>query len=100
MRQYHVCGVIHSVRVDVLSDDKCFKITLDLADGLLRMRLETRTRILWADAICINQEDLEECGYKVTIMTQIYQQAERVLVWLGEGDGTAKAVFQLAEMIS
>ncbi|CAK1367859.1 unnamed protein product [Cercospora beticola] len=41
---------------------------------------------LWADAICINQNDSEEKEAQMKIMSSIYQRAGNVLVWLGEGD--------------
>lgn len=42
-------------------------------------------RIFWIDAICINQDDLEERAAQVKIMSEIYDKAHEVLVWLGEG---------------
>lgn len=41
---------------------------------------------LWVDAVCINQEDLEERSQQVRMMRDIYSAAQHVLVWLGEGD--------------
>lgn len=41
---------------------------------------------LWVDAVCINQEDLEERSQQVRMMRDIYSAAQRVLIWLGEGD--------------
>ena len=41
--------------------------------------------VLWVDALCINQEDDEERNTQVAMMQDIYQKAERVVVWLGEG---------------
>jgi hypothetical protein len=41
-------------------------------------------RILWIDAICINQEDNEEKGRQVRLMAKIYAKASRVVVWLGK----------------
>jgi hypothetical protein len=41
-------------------------------------------RILWIDAICINQEDNAEKGQQVQSMAKIYAKASRVIVWLGE----------------
>lgn len=45
-------------------------------------------KYLWLDAICINQgtdEDaLEERSIQITLMKQIYEQAAKVLVWLGK----------------
>ncbi|KAH9213125.1 hypothetical protein DL95DRAFT_302949, partial [Leptodontidium sp. 2 PMI_412] len=34
---------------------------------------------LWVDAICINQQDLEERSAQVQLMKKIYQQAEGVI---------------------
>ncbi|CAG9948970.1 unnamed protein product, partial [Clonostachys rosea f. rosea IK726] len=41
-------------------------------------------RIIWIDAICINQEDIDEKGQQVQCMAKIYARASRVIVWLGK----------------
>ncbi|KAF2804654.1 uncharacterized protein BDZ99DRAFT_575297 [Mytilinidion resinicola] len=41
---------------------------------------------LWADAICINQEDLDERTSQVRMMKNIFESAEHVLAWLGPDD--------------
>lgn len=41
---------------------------------------------LWADALCINQNDLAERSSQVKLMSEIYRAASRTLVWLGEKD--------------
>lgn len=38
---------------------------------------------LWIDAICINQSDLQERSAQVSIMKEIYHNAQLVYVWLG-----------------
>ena len=38
---------------------------------------------IWADAVCINQDDLTEKNQQVRMMDQIYQNATVVSVWLG-----------------
>ncbi|CZT19198.1 uncharacterized protein RCC_05044 [Ramularia collo-cygni] len=45
----------------------------------------SRYLLLWADQICINQDDIAEKNRQVAMMTQIYQKAELVLVWLPSG---------------
>ncbi|USP76305.1 hypothetical protein yc1106_03579 [Curvularia clavata] len=40
-------------------------------------------RRLWVDAVCINQEDLQERLSQVKLMSYIYAGARRVLSWLG-----------------
>lgn len=44
-------------------------------------------RRLWADAICINQEDMLERISQVEQMARIYAGARRVLSWLGWEEG-------------
>ena len=40
--------------------------------------------MLWVDAVCINQSDIEERGHQVKLMRRIYKNATRVLIWIGE----------------
>ncbi|KAK4139497.1 heterokaryon incompatibility protein-domain-containing protein [Dichotomopilus funicola] len=46
-----------------------------------------KRRRLWADALCINQDDLSERTSQVELMAQIFAGAERVLAWLGWEEG-------------
>ena len=39
---------------------------------------------LWVDAICINQDDDHEKSTQIPLMSDIYQSAMRVLIWLGD----------------
>lgn len=48
--------------------------------------LRLRSVPVWIDAICINQADPEERARQVALMSRIYRQALRVLLWIGEGD--------------
>jgi hypothetical protein len=71
----------------ILCDGHVLSITANLSSVLRRVRLPDAPRKLWVDLICINQEDLEEKGYQVAIMGQIYRRASRVLVLIGSDDG-------------
>ena len=63
-----------------------YKVTRNL-DSLLRaFRLRDKHRILWVDAICINQSDPAEKTHQVGSMGSIYSSASGVLVWLGKAD--------------
>ncbi|TVY50468.1 Heterokaryon incompatibility protein 6,OR allele [Lachnellula cervina] len=42
-----------------------------------------KAQVLWVDALCINQKDLEERSAQVRQMADIYGKAWRVVVWLG-----------------
>ncbi|OCK96610.1 HET-domain-containing protein [Cenococcum geophilum 1.58] len=71
-------------------------ITTNLADALRTFRYLTRPRTLWADALCINQQDLEEKNTQVNGMGELYKRARRVLVWAGrDPNSLAKDAFQL-----
>ena len=38
----------------------------------------------WYDALCFNQDDVDERSQQVRLMRDIYSQAWQVVVWLGE----------------
>ncbi|KAK1520545.1 uncharacterized protein CCOS01_10664 [Colletotrichum costaricense] len=59
-------------------------ITKNCSNALRRLRYQNRPRRLWVDAICINQNDVGERSHQVGIMQNIYNYAERVLIYLGE----------------
>ncbi|KAF5248255.1 hypothetical protein FANTH_6048 [Fusarium anthophilum] len=75
------------------SDHKPESILIDACDlpigenlfaALLHLRDRSIERILWIDAICINQQDTKEKGHQVQSMAKIYATATRVFVWLGK----------------
>ncbi|RSL85676.1 hypothetical protein CEP52_016061 [Fusarium oligoseptatum] len=41
---------------------------------------------LWVDALCINQQDLEERAWQVQLMGRIYSSAQVVYCWIGPTD--------------
>jgi hypothetical protein len=53
----------------------------DLSDGC---------RILWVDAISINQDDIEERNHQILRMKDIFSSASRVVVWLGSATPGSK----------
>lgn len=59
-------------------------ITKNCAAALRRLRDKREERILWIDAIAINQESHQERSQQVILMDQIYSQASGVIVYLGE----------------
>jgi hypothetical protein len=72
--------------VDVQCNRLRVPITVSLADALRNFRSTSEPRLLWADALCINQKDDQEKGHQVKRMGEVYTNAERVLVWLGRDD--------------
>lgn len=62
-------------------------ITENLAMALKHLRRPDTCRILWVDAICINQDDVAERSIEVASMGDIFRNALQVVVWLGpDGD--------------
>ncbi|OCK95422.1 HET-domain-containing protein [Cenococcum geophilum 1.58] len=59
-------------------------ITRNCEAALRRLRLEGEERVLWVDAICIDQRNVQERNSQVRLMPAIYRQAKRVLAYLGE----------------
>lgn len=45
---------------------------------------ETLPRLIWADAICINQQDPEEKKIQIPLMSRIFGGAEKTVAWLGD----------------
>ncbi|KAK4227339.1 heterokaryon incompatibility protein-domain-containing protein [Podospora fimiseda] len=63
---------------------KLLKLTENLANSLHNIRHETEVRMLWVDAISINQRSQEEKAQQVPLMSLIYRRAKNVLVLLGD----------------
>ncbi|KAK4664073.1 uncharacterized protein QC763_500170 [Podospora pseudopauciseta] len=64
-------------------DGATVQIGRNLRSALLHLRYHEKPRILWVDAACINQEDMDERNRQVMLMGDIYTKAARTLVWLG-----------------
>lgn len=59
-------------------------MTQNLWRALQRLRpKEGKPLVIWADAVCINQNDVVERGAQISKMRGIYQGAEGVAVWVG-----------------
>lgn len=65
-------------------DDGVLMIRDNLYAALKSFRFKNQVRHVWADAVCINQDDLVERSQQVSIMHEVYYQAKHVRVWLGE----------------
>ena len=85
----------HAITVNTQS----FEVGPSLIAALRCLRKEDEARTLWVDAICINQEDIEELATQVDAMEIVYQLAERTLVWLGEEDESAIITIKILEAL-
>lgn len=71
-----------------------FSVTESLFRALLYLRDEQVDRILWIDAICIDQENDIERGHQVRRMALIYKNARQVVIWLGLPTPETDLVFE------
>ncbi|KAH9207808.1 heterokaryon incompatibility protein-domain-containing protein, partial [Leptodontidium sp. 2 PMI_412] len=75
--------------LDILCNGKAIPVGPNLYSALRHLRGGYGTRIIWIDAICINQADSDERSKQVLFMNAIYRKAQHVTVWLGEHEGSA-----------
>jgi hypothetical protein len=69
---------------EILVNGLPFSITRNLEHALRSLRQDGVARTLWVDAICIDQSQVLERNHQVAQMHQIYAEAERVIIWLGD----------------
>jgi hypothetical protein len=86
------------VKRSVFTHEYCFNVTTNLWAALSHLRNHARERILWVDAICIDQENREEKEHQIQSMAKIYAQANRVIVWLGEGADNSNLALKAIRM--
>lgn len=76
----------------ILVNKKPFQTTKNLRNALSLIRRAAQPIILWVDAICINQRDLDERRDQVLQMRRIYASAKQVRIMLGDDDHEAEDV--------
>ncbi|KAH0556412.1 hypothetical protein GP486_005667 [Trichoglossum hirsutum] len=57
-------------------------------------------RLVWVDAVCVNQSDIEERNHQIQLMGQIYTGASVVVSWLGPHDEMLSTAFRIIRLIS
>ncbi len=84
----------------MIIDGKIAYVRDNLFEAIKHLRLISDIRIVWVDALCINQVDLVERESQVAQMGTIYSNAKRVAVWLGTGnDATDYAIDFLNKLL-
>lgn len=80
-------------------DGRNMPVTINLEAALQQLRSNGHTR-LWADAVCINQGDINERSRQILKMADIYKRAEMVIAWLGVSADGSDLVFDWMNSIS
>lgn len=76
----------------VTVNDKAIRITKNLHSVLLHVRRENSIVTLWADALCIFQDDELEKSQQVQMMGDIFRSATSTFIWLGESSDDDQVV--------
>lgn len=75
----------------------CLSVTRNCFNALKSLRLPDTPRLLWIDAICINQGDDGERSAQVQIMDQVYARGFMTLIYLGEATPGTELLFDELE---
>jgi hypothetical protein len=73
-----------TVKIPISINGFGFEVTPNLLDALMSFFAKNPQDLLWVDAICIDQSNLEERDQQVRRMMDIYGEAQRVIVHLGD----------------
>lgn len=85
----------------ILVNGQPVQIRDNLFYALLSLRAMSVFEPLWIDALCINQDDVQERNHQVGMMDLVYKSAGKVRVWLGrENASIAQAFDVLARLVA
>lgn len=92
----------HTVLVD---GDETLEVTPSCLEALRYLRWRVRRRVLWVDAICIDQGkdddgSARERNHQVKLMGDAYSKATCVLAWLGPGGPSTRSLFAKLNFMS
>lgn len=71
-------------RLPIFVNGQEHHITTNLYRALRRLRDVIEVRVLWIDALCINQNDISERSHQVTLMKDIYSLTEEAILFIGD----------------
>jgi Heterokaryon incompatibility protein (HET) len=104
---YHELSAPQNIRrisnernIPITCDGLILHATENLREALLQLSrngssplASQRQRLIWIDAVCIDQGNMSEKGFQIDMMNKIYKAAQTVIVWLGiEDEHTSAAV--------
>ena len=75
-----------SIRDILTLNDIPISVPASTAAALRRVRLSDEARVVWLDAVCIDQSSVDERSQQVGIMGDIYRNGSCNLIYLGEDD--------------
>jgi hypothetical protein len=91
-------GDLNNTAFIQLNDIK-FKVTSNPKSALQSLRHPNPVRVLWVDAVSINQANIEERANQVRKMGRIYIQARGVVAWLGPSSLASESTIDAMELL-
>ncbi|CAH0022339.1 unnamed protein product [Clonostachys rhizophaga] len=98
----YVWGSDNKSHILNLRGGSLIKITESLYHALKDTRysaIEDGPRHIWADGVCINQEDINERSQQVGLMAEIYGSALKVITYVGQDTLDVRKGIKLAETL-
>ncbi|KAI1175099.1 HET-domain-containing protein [Nemania sp. FL0916] len=84
----------------IMISDMELPITANLHEALVHLRNTHAPRFIWADAVCITQNDIPERNEQVKKMGQIYSYAAEVVIWLGPREEDVSGAFEYIPLVN
>ncbi|KAJ6274101.1 heterokaryon incompatibility protein-domain-containing protein, partial [Bipolaris maydis] len=84
----------------VILDGRPVLVTPNLQYALRCLRYKTSSRLLWVDALCIDQKSTEEKSVQVPRMWAVFTFCRRALIFLGDESDDSGRALHLLHMIS
>jgi len=60
------------------------RVSEHLLQALMRLRLPSSDRLVWIDALCVNQHNNQERTHQLNLIPRIYENAVRTIIWIGD----------------
>jgi len=99
-REERKMSVLAGKGIDKNAPAKRLSVTANLVEALEYLPFPDKHIVLWVDAVCINQEDMDERAAQVKLMAEIYASAAPVYAWLGPPFGDSNLAMTLLRRIS
>ncbi|KAF2253773.1 hypothetical protein BU26DRAFT_229567 [Trematosphaeria pertusa] len=87
-----------------ISPQEEFPVRPNLLKALRHLRREDRGVVIWVDAVCIDQRETAEArrekNRQLSMMSDIYNSAKSICIWLGDSDKDSTTALKLAHDIA
>ncbi|KAF2015118.1 hypothetical protein BU24DRAFT_452001 [Aaosphaeria arxii CBS 175.79] len=90
----YVWGAPNPIIDHVYCNDVAVLVTANCYSALWHLRKSMGSFVIWIDALCINQMDDDEKAHQIGLMGDVYSRAEKVFIWLGEGDESTERAME------